>query len=176
MNEPLEEVYFRWLYAKVASVDIPTPSRTHWQLLRVLHTTEFVWLISGDDNRAEGGVGLRQEFAHAMNIVVDPMWHHVPCSVLEMLIAFSRIAEFETDIHARDWFWIMLTNLGLSRFSDNEDDPTFAARPILDRFIWRTYRRNGKGGLFPLENPQHDQKKTEIWYQFCEYLTDQQLI
>ena len=62
MNEPFEEAYFKWLCAKVDHTNVPTPSLTHWNLLRILHRNEFVWLLTGDDNRAEDGVDLRHAF------------------------------------------------------------------------------------------------------------------
>lgn len=176
MDEPIEEVYFNWLYSKVASVDVPTPSLTHWTLLRDLHNTEFVWLVHGDDNRAEDGLDVRHEFHRNVRLDGNDLpWMHIPCSVLEMLIAFSRRAEFQTDMPARTWFWIFLENLGLAQCNDAKHGITQRVSSVLDRFIWRTYRANGQGGMFPLSNPREDQRKVEIWYQFCEYLVDQEI-
>lgn len=176
MDEPIEDVYLNWLYAKVASVDVPTPSLTHWTLIRDLHATEFVWLVSGDDNRCQDGLDVRREF-HREALLDDPdlSWMNLECSVLEMLIAFSRRAEFDTDIPARDWFWIFLENLGLNELNDAQPNITERVQESLDRFVWRTYLPNGEGGLFPLHEPKHDQRKVEIWYQYCEYLVDQEL-
>ncbi len=90
MTEPLENLYFNWLCAKVIHVENPTPSLTYWKLFRELHNFEYVWLISGDDNRAEDGLELRTEFLMEVNLPDDPVWSGVGCSVFEMLIAFSR--------------------------------------------------------------------------------------
>lgn len=174
MNEPIESTYFNWLCAKVMQIENPTPSLTYWNLLRELHNTEFVWLLSGDDNRAEDGLDLRPEFLTASFLKRDSFWENVGCSVLEMLIALARRAEFETDIPAKDWFWTFIDNLGLLDFNDASDENPEIIKEILFRFIWRTYEYNGVGGLFPLRNPEHDQRKVEIWYQFAEYLTDQE--
>jgi hypothetical protein len=176
MNEPIEDVYFNWLYTKVASVDVPTPSLTYWTLLRDLHATEFPWLVSGDDNRCLDGVELRREFNREVLIDYDPPWMMMGCSVLEMLIAFSRRAEFTTDISAREWFWIFLDNLGLKEQNDAQQNISEYVAVVLDRFIWRTYRPDGSGGMFPLRYPERDQREVEIWYQFCEYLVDQELV
>lgn len=176
MDEPIEEVYFNWLYSKVASVAVPTPSLTFLTLFRDLHNTEFVWLIHGDDNRAEDGLELRHEFHRNIRIDGDDLpWMHIPCSVLEMLIAFSRRAEFQTDMPARDWFWIFLKNLELERCSDAKRGVTQRVSAVLDCFIWRTYKPDGRGGMFPLSSYQEDQRKVEIWYQFCAYLVDQEI-
>ena len=176
MNEPIEEVYFKWLYSKVASVDIPTPSLTYYTLLRDLHATEFVWMVSGDDNRCQDGLDIRREFLNQSFLPQDPPWLSIPCSVLEMMIAFARKAEFQTDISLRDWFWIFMANLGLDDLNDAaEDNVTEIVTEVMDQFLWRTYRRDGRGGMFPLSETKNDQRKVEIWYQFCEYLVDQEI-
>jgi hypothetical protein len=173
VSEPLENLYFNWLCAKVMHVENSTPSLTYWNLLRTLHNTEFVWLIVGDDNRAEDGLELRGQFLIAADIPDHPEWRHEPCGLLEMLIAFSRRAEFQTDRPASEWFWEFIENLGLLDCNDaancNQDD----IGEVLYQLVWRTYDMYGQGGLFPIEHPKHDQTKTEIWYQFCEYLVDQ---
>jgi hypothetical protein len=84
----------------------------------------------------------------------------------------ARRAEFITDDRAQDWFWEFLENLDLSGFDDSEEiDPADVAE-ILDRFIWRTYNRNGEGGIFPLKNPRSDQRDVELWYQLAAYIRE----
>src|SRR6478736_1553966 len=173
MNEPIEEVYFSWLCAKVHQVDNPTPTLTYWKLLRQLHNVEFVWLLSGDDNRAADGLDLRIEFYHFMGDNT-PQLDPIGCSVLEMLIALTRHAEFDTAIPAKDWFWKFIENLGLQDESDGNYYAPHVSN-VIDRFIWRTHSFDGHGGLFPLRNTDKDQRKIEIWYQFCEYLTEQDI-
>jgi len=175
MDEPIEEVYFNWLYSKVARVDVPTPSLTHWTLLRDLHSTEFVWLVPGDDNRAQDGLDIRKEFLNQAFLSEGPAWMSIPCSVLEMLIAFARRADFQVDLGEREWFWIFLDNLTLRDLNDAMEDITPIVADVMDQFLWRTYRRDGRGGMFPLKKTSNDQRKVEIWYQFCEYLIDQDL-
>ena len=176
MNEPIEETYFNWLYSKVASVDVPTPSLTYYTLMRDLHSTEFVWTIVGDDNRLQDGLDIRREFLNQARLKQDPAWLSIPCSVLEMLIAFSRRAEFQTELDAHEWFWIFLHNLALADLNDAQSDITEFVTEVMDQFLWRTYRENGHGGLFPLHTSMNDQRKVELWYQFCEYLVDHQII
>jgi hypothetical protein len=90
MSEPLDELYFRWLYAQVSNVRLKNPSRTHWSLLKLLHTKEFVWIVPNDDNRLEDGRLLRVEFVELNDIHdVEPSWMDLGCSMLEMLIALS---------------------------------------------------------------------------------------
>jgi len=173
MEEPLESLYFQWLCAKVIYVRNPTPSLTYWKLLRILYRTEFVWLLSGDDNRAADGIELRTEFLLEGDIPDNPEWRGIGCSILEMFIGFSRRAEFTTAVPARDWFWEFLENLGLKEFNDGSEFDPREVEAILDQFIWRTYNRKGEGGIFPMDSPNGDQRQIEIWYQFCDYLVDQ---
>lgn len=168
MTEPIEESYFNWLCAKV----IPHNSRMYRDLLRILHTTEFVWVIPMDDNRVEDGLELRTDFLRETRLDNNREWMSLGCSVFEMLLAFSRRAEFQTGIAASDWFWELINNLGLSEFRQLPSDPTVIDE-ILHNFIWRTYSDDGHGGLFPLRWPKRDQREVEIWYQFYEYLEDQ---
>jgi hypothetical protein len=177
MDEPLENAYFKWLCAKVIQSKQPsTPSLTYWKLLHILHSTEFVWLLQGDDNRAADGVELRGEFIFECKVSVAPDWRDLGCSLLEMLIGFSRRAQFTTGIPAQDWFWEFLDNLHLIDLNDganfNEED----VEDILDGFIWRTYNMDGEGGILPLNNPPKDQRHVEIWYQFSDYVVDRNKI
>jgi hypothetical protein len=174
ITEPFENLYFNWLCAKVIYNMNPTPSLTYWNLLRTLHNTEFVWLLSGDDNRAADGLELRRDFIFEAEAPDHPDWRkHPGCSMLEMLIAFSRRAEHMTGEKAQEWFWEMIDNLGLKEVNDGHEATPEDIGEILDEFIWRTYEPNGQGGLFPLINPKRDQTEVEIWYQFAEYLVDQ---
>jgi hypothetical protein len=174
MNEPLENVYFNWLCAKVVDKETFPVTDHYWKLLRKLHTTEFVWMMSGDDNRAEDGKELRRDFILAADMPDNPEWRTVVgCSVLEMFIAFAKRAEFQTDMPMRDWFWEFIDNLGLDQYDDRSRFDEKTVETILDQFIWRTYHPNGIGGLFPLDYPREDQREVEVFYQFCNYLVDQ---
>lgn len=170
MTEPFESMYFSWLCAKVNRVEVPTPSLTYLKLLRKLHRSEFVWLISGDDNRAEDGLELRDEFLVSSG-VDDEFEPYEGCSVLEMFISFSRRAEFMAGETPNFWFWLLIDNLELSFANDAAYNEVVVHKIIYD-FVWRLYDDDGKGGLFPLNNSGSDQRKVEIWYQFCEWLED----
>lgn len=172
MEESIDELYFNWLHAKATLGAVP--SKSYSLLLGVLHDTEFVWLLPGDDNRAEDGRELREEFLDEANLEVDGSWFGAGCSILEMLVAFAYRAEFQTDIRPSEWFWQFVSNLGLSDSYDEAFDAEEVSARLYD-FVWRTYGEDGSGGLFPMENPPEDQRKVEIWYQFCEYLVERQL-
>lgn len=175
MTEPLENLYFNWLYAKVAYTDVKTPSTTYYRLFSILQQIEFVFIISGDDNRAEDGKELRREFLIAGDFPDDLDWRHlVPCSVLEMLIAFSYRAADMTDGSHVEWFWEFLDNLGFRELNDSADFTPQDIEERIDIFMWRRYESTGYGGLFPLREAPEDQTSLQIWYQFCRYLVDQQ--
>jgi len=173
MNEPLENVYFNWLYSKVSDITARSPRDRYDKLFRLLHQTEFVYLVSGDDNRAEDGMDLRAEFFNEEYAHDDGLFSYEPCSVLEMLIAFSRRASFETEDTPAYWFWTMLSNLGLASLSDNVFNSTRTIQDVVDWFVWRRYDSKGNGGLFPLLNSNKNQSKVELWYQFNQYLIEQ---
>lgn len=169
MSEPLENLYFNWLCAKIIDTTQSSPGLTYWTLFGMLHRTEFVWLISGDDNRALDGKELRREFLLAADIPDDPFWRTViECSMLEMFIALCRRCSFRTDIPVKEWFWELMTNTGLNRYNDANVDE-FEINDLLHQIIWRLYDEKGRGGIFPLTESEIDQRTVDLWYQFCEY-------
>ena len=173
MKAPIDELYFTWLYNQVADSRASSPSRTYWRLLRILYTKEFVWFVPNDDNRIEDGKDLRTEFVEEQRLEnVDHGWMHLGCSFLELLIALSRRLAFEAEGEPADWFWHMLENIGLHIYNDREATPFQDIDEILDQVIWRTYRHNGVGGLFPLDGPCQDQRDVELWYQLSAYVLE----
>ena len=169
MAESLESMYFDWLYARVMLSDAPAVS--YARSIQELYETEFIFLMSGDDNRAEDGIALRNEFIQNLRFEVLPHELSFGCSVLEMMIALSVKAEFQTDIRPSQWFWEFVTNLGLSDYYDDQYDQD-EVELKLHNFVWRTYEYDGTGGMFPLKRPETDQRGIEIWYQFSAYLIE----
>ena len=177
MTPELEGRYLTWLHSKVVLEYMPSSDQSYYELLRILHAMEFTWKVVGDDNRAEYGLEVRRIFVKDTKSVVSDQWMSEPCSVLEMLIALSDLAEFESDTPRHIWFWRFMKNLGLSDLNDASNPDAYSdIEPIVDRFIEREYDANGNGGLFPLQDPHHDQRQVEIWYQLCAYLLEGGLI
>jgi hypothetical protein len=168
MIEPIEieNEYFNWLCAKV----LDTRVNNYYDLMRILYTTEFVWIVLGDKNRAADGLELRQDFTYEVAHDTEYLWENQPVSVLEVFIAFSYKLEFQTDMPVKQWFWIIMENLLLDQFRQVSASDLPIIEEILDTFIWRTYDPKGYGGMFPLPQTQYDQRKVEIWYQFSEYV------
>ena len=168
-----DEYYFRWL-VNIVSVgnDIPNPAG-YTKVLRLLYSVNFTWTLMMDGNRAEDGVELRHRYyAETGRTLIFTL----PCSVLEMMVALAD--RCETHImsdpiygdRTGDWFWGMIYNLGLSELDDLHYDET-TAYYIVRRLLDRTYKRNGEGGLFTVNNGK-DLRKVEIWYQLGWYLND----
>lgn len=175
MSGHLDESYFQWLYAQVSSVKLRNPSRTYWNLLRILFTKEFLWFVPNDDNRVEDGKDLRMEFLEAENVDpndVDPDWLCMDCSFLELLVGLSRRLGFLTSDTPDVWFWELIENLGLRTYNDRANISREDVENRLDRVMWRTYRRNGHGGLFPLRRAEDDQREVELWYQLNSYIQE----
>lgn len=171
----LETDFFSWLYSKVANERERSPRRTYWKLLRTLHRREFTWLVPNDDNRALDGIELRRLFVEErLDTCGSSPWFEVACSFLEMLIALSLRMEFETGTRSDLWFWHLLSNIGISQYTDHDWSLETEHRvdDILDTVVWRTYRVDGRGGLFPLEFPAQNQTKVELWYQMSAYLIE----
>lgn len=170
MSGTLDDQYLPWLYGLVAEVRTRRGSRTYWDLFRKLYTTEFAWFVPNDDNREEDGRELRREWANQEGIDPDPDWLRLGCSFLELLIGISRRLCFEGEGEVSAWFWHLINNLGLTGYHDRSKFNESAVDDITFAVIWRTYEPDGKGGLFPLQNPSQDQREVEIWYQLSEYL------
>jgi hypothetical protein len=96
--------------------------------------------------------------------------------VFEILIAFADKASFQINMSLKEWFWQFITNLKLEDFSRASYSDRETIHDILNRFVMREYEPNGDGGLFPLRRPHNDQRRVEIWYQFCEYVDDNGLL
>lgn len=176
MRHDIINDYFEWLcglicgyrYANTISYD---------KLLMRLHSVEFTYLMSMDENRAKDGVELRWRFAldHGMSDV--PTCLDGPCSVLEMMIALSVYCEENImdnpNIGNRtgQWFWSMVVNLGLGSMTDNRYNKRFVD-DVINRFLNRDYERNGKGGLFRIDNCDYDVRNLDIQHQLCLYLNN----
>jgi hypothetical protein len=169
MNDTYDGLYFAWLTAKLISPSNPT----YRDLLKILYKTEFTWIILQDQNRAEDGRELREYFFNETKLPWDEEWYRLPVSVLEVLIGFSDRASFQTNEPVKVWFWRFIQNLGLDEFKRVSKEDREKVEEIIDRFIWRTYDDHGNGGLCPLNETKNDQRKVEIWYQFCEYVFEQ---
>ena len=175
----LNNEYFEWMCQLVCN-ERYSRRLSYQKLLRHLHNIDFQYMLPMDGNRAEDGIDLRYRFGYEKEYegpMIASYLDNRPCSVLEMLIALAfRCEEHimdDPDIGNRtgQWFWNMISNLGLSSLNDTRFDSGYLNR-VITRFLNREYERNGEGGLFTVKNCKHDLRTVEIWYQMCWYLDD----
>lgn len=169
---PLDERYLTWLYSRIGDVEEENPKRTYWKLFRQLYSIEFVWVVPNDDNRVEDGRDLRLRFLEEWHVKADRHWMSLGCSMLEMLLGVAYRLSFEAEGPPRVWFWELINNIGLERYTDDKRVDLERIAEVCDRVIWRTYSPTGQGGLFPLRESDEDQREVEIWYQLCAYVLE----
>ena len=174
MDPVIDEGYLEWLYSQVGAASNRNPARSHWSLTKQLHTKPFRSAVSRDDNRAVDGIALRTEFLNEFQLVADPVWLRMEASMLEVLVALSRRAAFVSDGVPLEWFWKMLQNIELHRYTDDIYDEAVyeAVDRAIEIVLGRNYRPNGLGGFFPLHHPHQDQRRTELWYQLNSYILE----
>ena len=174
LNNQIIDEYFEWLYDTVGGKRY-SDQISFRKLLMHLHGREFRFIIPNDRNRAEDGACLRYRFSVEKGFNDVPGCLNGPCSVLEMMVALAMKCEenIMDDPHIGNrtgqWFWSMITNLGLGSMMDSRYDQRIVDDTI-DRLINRQYEANGKGGLFTVKRHNRDLRDVEIWYQLCWYL------
>ena len=174
-REEIENAYFEWLYDLVDGKRFSSKV-SYRKLLSYLHTREFTYIIPKDKNRAEDGITLRYRFAKTtdyFDYVMDSLTG--PCSVFEMTAALAIRCERtimddpQFGNRTGQWFWEMITSLGLGSMTDNQYDRGYVDE-VIDRFLNRKYEPDGRGGLFTVRNCDRDLRKVEIFFQLCYYL------
>lgn len=177
MTGDLMNLYFEWLYSKVFDEE---EERTYKALCAFLLDTDFYYTIPMDDNRYADGISIRYHFGDENDIPRAEIAHEIdmrPCSVLEMMVALSiRMEDIAYEERFGDrthfWFMSMLRSLGL----ENDYDGRFnkdRVEHIIDMFLERMYKANGKGGLFTIHDmPDKDMRDVEIWCQANWYLIE----
>jgi|WetSurMetagenome_2_1015567.scaffolds.fasta_scaffold255473_2 hypothetical protein len=170
----VKEGYFIWLRDLVEG----EPDHKLTKFIHSLHQKEFKSIFPNDDNRAEDGKKLREDYFYGVLEVDYPVWND-PCTILEMMIALAKRIEYimadDLEDQTAMWFWEMVENLGLEAFEN--DDPNIDYKKhmndqILNSFQERKYQRNGRGGLFPLKRTKLDQREVELWYQMQAYIQE----
>lgn len=145
---------------------------SYQKLILALYNEKFKWFINNDENRADDGERLRIIFEDETGLWCN---NYNPCSILEMLGALALRCNnelmYDPDLGNKtsEWFWDMITNLGLDRMDDwHFDNDEFNI--IVKRLNNRTYDKNGFGGPFYIPNFSLDMRKIELWYQLNYYI------
>lgn len=145
-----------------------------------LFDTTFVSYDEFDDNLVENSMGLRRIFLNesraGLKFYEIYGGFEFECTVLELIVYLS--IQIEDQIMTNDafgerysdWFWQMLDSLGLKNMDNFAYDEAKACQ-ILENFIEKRYKKNGKGGLFTTKNPKIDMRNMDIWSQCMSFLT-----
>ena len=178
-RDRIQNAYFEWMIRLVC--DGKYSRRLSWRkLFRLLHETEFIYILEMDANRADDGTDLRYRFAYEAHLdakEVETALDNRPCSLLEMMVALAQRCEEhitddpESGNRTGKWFFEMIESLGLLEMDDESFDKV-AAADILVRFMRREYLPSGQGGLFTIGSDRYDMRTAEIWYQMMWYLNE----
>lgn len=173
-KDRINNEYFEWMYNLVCDGRYCNET-SYRKLLMRLHSTEFIFIIPMDENRAVDGVSLRYRFALSQEQEELADYIDGPCSVLEMMVALatrceeSLMDDLEIGERTGQWFWNMITSLGLGSESDTRFDRRYV-EDVVEHFLYREYEPDGRGGLFTIKNCRRDLREIEIWLQMNEYL------
>jgi hypothetical protein len=180
-TEPIESLYFRWLYDQVVpELDIEGVS-SYWRVCSIMHSMVFKDLVEYDSNRIAEVTTLRDEFLMTLR---QPNPHDradvlfPDATIFEVLVMLAKRANLMVEMDLMKWFQLFLKNLKLDRYSDwyCVTGRTGGIHRTLERFNNRTYRPNGQnGGLFPLAHPLKDQRTVELWYQMGAFMNENML-
>lgn len=173
----IRHLYFEWLCRMVCVNE--DQYQDYRDMLHVLYEIEFTYGIPRDANREEDGFELRDRFVDDnpdIDIRIMERALAWPCSVLEVLVALADRGEIimsdpEIGDRTAKWFWTMIDNLMLGGMDNRHFDEAYV-RERIDIFLQRKYAWDGsEGGLFVIDNPRKDLRKTELWYQMNWYLS-----
>lgn len=174
MDEEFDGLYFTWLVDSVLDVRPLDEGANVIEVLDTLFRSKFEWHVEFDRNRAADGVSLRREFLfenNGLNGLLDDrraQWEGLECSVLEMLIGLANRMALQTDHSIKSCFWHMMRNVGISK-----DSTPSEVNDAADLIVNRLYRYDGSdGGLFPLQDPDKDQREVELLYQMYAYILE----
>lgn len=180
MNQ-LTKAYFDWLYERVFGIRDVVTRNNYTIICDAMHRFPFKSLVDYDENRIKDGTALREQFLRDYKRrvnVSDKVDLIMPdASIFEVLVALANRADFMMDHGEEFWFDIFITNLQLKEFNDMRylaRDATKIGRR-LKRFNDRHYQPDGTGGIFPLKEPQQDQRTVELWYQMAAWMTENKL-
>lgn len=166
--------YFEWMYQIMCEGRF-AKTISYKKLFAFLHEVEFVYFVPYDENRADDGVALRYRYCVLHDCIDMERYLDGPCSVLEMMVALAIRCEerIMSDPRKGDrtaqWFWGMMSSLGLSSMSDDNFND-WLVNDIITRFLNREYEPDGRGGLFTIKRWYRDARTVEIWHQLMAYL------
>lgn len=146
-------------------------------LMMELFDRPFISAVKMDENRAIDGENLRYLCIKNMpnDFKFPREFIKSKCTLLEMMIALA--IRMESDVMADSdvgnrvpfWFSCMIESLGLVQMTNDNYDERRVKRTLL-KLDARSYRPNGRGGLFYIPNTREDLTKVDYWFQAMWYL------
>lgn len=175
--------YSKWLTKQIG--DSTYKNKSYSILFKILFNIYFTPILELDKNRTSDIVSLlREPYINTINRKqlftdkdVNSFLSETP-RFLELIISLGmRIdSDFLREINGVDnsriYFWMILKNLELLQYDDDsfKEENVLKIIDILTKVNTRTYTFNGKGGLFPLEYTEIDQRNVQIWDQMCTFV------
>lgn len=172
---PIEYEYQEWLVS--LAFECCENYGEYRELFEYLYSREFTYSIERDGNRAKDGLCLRDTYADLRSCPEIRDYLDGRCNMLEMMFALSDRCERQfmddPDLGDRTGMWMheMLTSMGIDDLVDGYFDEFRAGRAV-DTLLARSYRKNGRGGLFTVQKRNVDMRSAEIWYQMNWYLAE----
>ena len=149
--------------------------RDYRYLWDVLSDIEYVWIHPMDQNRAEDGLELRQDFEYETGEYLDKTSGLMPkCTFFEMLAALSIRCENQLmrNVDAGDrtskWFFEFLDNLGLTKYTVSKwkGHSGEEIRDIVEDEM------SGRCIMFPLQKHVINQRNEQLWKQMTAYINE----
>lgn len=159
-----ESDYYIWLR------DLTGNRQDYTKLIKQLDSIPFTWIFALDENRAAGGINLRTKFAYETSTNLDDI-RNGPCTVLEMLIGVASHMEDHLDETIDKWFWVLINNLSLNQFDDDNYDSR-GVDYIVNTWLNRHYCPDGAGSIFPLKEYIGDCRNLDIWSQMNAWINE----
>lgn len=117
-------------------------------LASVWDEIDFAWYIPEDEDKAIQALRMRDEYCYETGL---PMPRQTPASFLEVFVSITDSLTAMLYQDRESFTKSILLNLGARSYSDDGRLPSEiheAALDIAETVIYRTYSRNGTGGLF----------------------------
>ena len=131
---------------------------------------EFAWRHPMDENRANEGLELRDDFEYETGDFLDKSSGLIPqCSMFEMLAALAIKCENQLMRNSllgdrtSKWFFEFLDNLGILDCDERDVDHIV---DVCNDFM------DGRIDMFPLKKKGIKQKNEQIWKQLMAYLNE----
>lgn len=137
------------------------------ELASVWDELDFVWYIPEDEDKAVQALRMRDEYCYETSM---PSPRRAPASFLEVFVSITDSLTALLYQDREKFTKSILLNMGAYSYSDDGRLPSEiheGALEIAERVMYRTYGRNGSGGLFRI--PGEDILETPLTTQMIKW-------